>query len=262
MVGMLLQMALGQYINMTFDPARTDIPGRDKLHWWLGRLLVLGAVAACILGILERKTGDIRIWIIALVGVFFVFIILFALTEFFIGKSHHGPDGDMKDVDPGHVDGMHDVSKSNSFQPAHGNPRGAAGWQAGDGDDASVIRPGTSYYGYSEPESKYLDTNDDHIQPRPISAYTDFTDDGKSFYDGPSAYGHATGFDDSESKYEPSQYGPSDYGHSVYTTSLYGPSEYGVSQYEPETDYGKSPYGKSYYNGDSDNETQYAKYNY
>ena len=36
-----IQIGSGVYIDKTFDPKRTSIPIRDKLHWWNGRILMI-----------------------------------------------------------------------------------------------------------------------------------------------------------------------------------------------------------------------------
>jgi hypothetical protein len=45
-----LQLILGQYINIKFDPNRHVIPWYDKVHWWFGRLIFILANLNIFLG--------------------------------------------------------------------------------------------------------------------------------------------------------------------------------------------------------------------
>jgi hypothetical protein len=41
----------GFVIDKYFDPARTEVPISDKVHWWLGRTLLLAGIVNCLLGL-------------------------------------------------------------------------------------------------------------------------------------------------------------------------------------------------------------------
>ena len=54
----ILQTVLGQWINVRFDPKRTEIPWSDRVHWYMGRLLYLAALVNVFLGIFAYKGTD------------------------------------------------------------------------------------------------------------------------------------------------------------------------------------------------------------
>jgi hypothetical protein len=89
----LVQGVLGFLINKWFDPARSSTPFSDKLHWWLGRLLVTGAIINVFLGsyFYENLYGTVKGKTMAIAG--FVIVALsiagFFGGEYFIGQKHH-----------------------------------------------------------------------------------------------------------------------------------------------------------------------------
>lgn len=90
---MVAQTVLGFVIDKLFDAARSAIPWWDKLHWWLGRLLAVGAPVNIILGLLEYNVSNIYITLFVVSWVFF--IVLFAYGQFKIGQTHdHKPSSD------------------------------------------------------------------------------------------------------------------------------------------------------------------------
>jgi hypothetical protein len=91
MILMLVQIGLGFVINHLFDAERTEIPIRDKIHWFLGRFLTLFAIANSYLGLAifdEMYTVSIGVkvgfWVIIGLGVLSI-----VYGEIRLGSSHH-----------------------------------------------------------------------------------------------------------------------------------------------------------------------------
>jgi hypothetical protein len=94
----LMQSVLGVFINKWFDPLRSTTPLSDKLHWWLGRSLIVGAIINVFLGayFYQELYGNGNGKTLATAGFVIVgfSILMFVGGEYFIGqKNHNGGDG-------------------------------------------------------------------------------------------------------------------------------------------------------------------------
>lgn len=88
---MLVQVVLGFVSNHMFDPDRTSIPAVDKVHWWLGRLLLLGGIGNCQLGfsLYNNFYPLSSFFVIVHWTVVGGAVILFSVAEFKIGQVNH-----------------------------------------------------------------------------------------------------------------------------------------------------------------------------
>lgn len=102
MVLLAFQLVSGVVIDKLFDPDRVKTPIMDKMHWWVGRLSVLGGIVNVYLGlalwnILFESTSvwyiAISVWLLAVVG-------FFAVCQRVFGQTHDNVDkGPMYDAD-------------------------------------------------------------------------------------------------------------------------------------------------------------------
>ena len=91
---MIFQICLGLLAHYYFDPTRSKVTTVDKVHWWIGRLVVLlGIINVTLGGYLfkfKKFTYDTFIdvevlhWTVIGVG-----ILAFVLAEMYIGRKHH-----------------------------------------------------------------------------------------------------------------------------------------------------------------------------
>ncbi|KAH6568011.1 hypothetical protein BASA50_001172 [Batrachochytrium salamandrivorans] len=91
-IGMLVQYAVGFVSNATFNPKRTSIPIVDKLHWWLGRGLVVLGIINVFFGLsLYGSMGyPISVWFSIGVGIVLgVITVVFVAGQMIIGQIHH-----------------------------------------------------------------------------------------------------------------------------------------------------------------------------
>ncbi|KAJ3100888.1 hypothetical protein HDU97_001878 [Phlyctochytrium planicorne] len=82
-----VQVALGFISNHLWSPERTSIPWWDQLHWWIGRISVLGAVPLMYYGLQAYGASNL-----AYVGLFLwigVGIVILVAGQFAIGVVHH-----------------------------------------------------------------------------------------------------------------------------------------------------------------------------
>jgi hypothetical protein len=90
---MIVQIVLGFVSNHMFDESRTSIPTLDKAHWWVGRILVIGALVTIQFGfMLFQDIGYEFNMIILYVhyGIVGMFLLLFIAAEIkFSGQDSH-----------------------------------------------------------------------------------------------------------------------------------------------------------------------------
>ncbi|KAI8833203.1 hypothetical protein BC829DRAFT_80537 [Chytridium lagenaria] len=82
-----IQVALGFISNKLWSPNRPAVPWWDQLHWWMGRLLVVGSVAIMYYGLVLFEAPSL-----AYVGLFLwigVCVIVLVAGQFAIGVVHH-----------------------------------------------------------------------------------------------------------------------------------------------------------------------------
>ncbi|KAL2913507.1 hypothetical protein HK105_206967 [Polyrhizophydium stewartii] len=97
-IAMVLQIILGVVSDRLFDPKRTSTPIQDILHWWIGRIVVVLAIANLFLGLnlyADNYPLDnaFRIALGVLVG---VIALAFVAGQFLIGQQHHDASTDDK----------------------------------------------------------------------------------------------------------------------------------------------------------------------
>jgi protein-S-isoprenylcysteine O-methyltransferase Ste14 len=92
MIILSLQLIGGVVIDKLFDPSRTKTPLTDKLHWWGGRLSVLGGIVNVFLGLVLYNaifTASATSVFIIIVSIFLVVIVaFFAIAQRLMGQSH------------------------------------------------------------------------------------------------------------------------------------------------------------------------------
>jgi len=78
---MILQMLLGIYVSVTYDPDRSVIPLRDKIHWWTGRLVVMLAFVSVLLGC-QWKLNTVLTFAALLIQATWIWVyVVFSQTE-------------------------------------------------------------------------------------------------------------------------------------------------------------------------------------
>lgn len=88
----LVQIGIGIASDKYYNPYRVSAPVLDKVHWWLGRILIIAALANTVFGILlfQEKTGgaiDMSLCIGA--GISLVFgVLLMAYGQMYLSGSH------------------------------------------------------------------------------------------------------------------------------------------------------------------------------
>ncbi|KAJ3110331.1 hypothetical protein HDU96_006715 [Phlyctochytrium bullatum] len=82
-----LQVALGFVSNHLWSPERTSIPWWDQMHWWVGRISVLGSIPLMYYGLqLIEASGLAYIGLFVWIG---VCIVALVAGQFAIGVVHH-----------------------------------------------------------------------------------------------------------------------------------------------------------------------------
>jgi hypothetical protein len=90
----IIQIILGIVSDKMFDEKRSEIPIWDKLHWWVGRLVFLGGIVNCYLGILVMDTSFPMGMVPKIV--FFVVIGL-GFGSMIFGQTRYGQDNHVQD---------------------------------------------------------------------------------------------------------------------------------------------------------------------
>ncbi|ORZ36711.1 hypothetical protein BCR44DRAFT_1512168 [Catenaria anguillulae PL171] len=82
---MWVQIIVGIVIDRMYEPARTFVPIRDKIHWAIGYILALGGPTAILLGLLHESAGMPLIG--AYIATWVMFIALFAFGSYQLPKK-------------------------------------------------------------------------------------------------------------------------------------------------------------------------------
>lgn len=87
----ILQVILGFIIDRLWSPTRTSVPWYDRLHWLIGRVLVITSIVTIILGLIETNISyNLHIGIIISYPLYLAFvIILFVITYKKVGVITH-----------------------------------------------------------------------------------------------------------------------------------------------------------------------------
>jgi hypothetical protein len=87
------EIILGVVIDKLFDPRRSSVPFHDKLHWYAGRLLLIGGITNAGFGLVSYTGTD---WLWGLCGLWFLFL----LSLFFYLEKSQGVqlEGDFQQV--------------------------------------------------------------------------------------------------------------------------------------------------------------------
>jgi hypothetical protein len=78
----LYQIPWGVFIDRTFDPNRTLIPIKDKIHWWSGRIIFTCACVAVPTGIWAyAETGAVAVKVLYFIWTFVVLTLIVVMFE-------------------------------------------------------------------------------------------------------------------------------------------------------------------------------------
>lgn len=95
----LAQVTLGFISDVMWSPDRNAIPWWDKLHWWLGRILMVAGIANCQIGLTAFEASISFIaafWVLVGLGIFSL-----VFGQFKWGQVHH-MNGDYSGKGQGH----------------------------------------------------------------------------------------------------------------------------------------------------------------
>ncbi|KAJ1502697.1 hypothetical protein HMI56_002555 [Coelomomyces lativittatus] len=112
LIGMVVQFILGIVIDRLFSAQRRKIPFRDKLHWFLGYIMILAGAACVIYGHIIINASTI-LYLAINAGVIVLGFFAFAFGEYQYGQQHDTP------FPPSHSysNKMRNASKTHSGNP-------------------------------------------------------------------------------------------------------------------------------------------------
>jgi hypothetical protein len=98
-VGSVVQLILGVVIDKKFNPTRSEIPLRDKVHWWLGRVLFALSILNIFLGIAVANSGVIY-WYFVYAAVVLITVGVFVWAQRSFGGQQHHQEKQLSDTIP------------------------------------------------------------------------------------------------------------------------------------------------------------------